>query len=266
MEKTEFFLNAPAQIIIGSGRLQSALLREREEAENEEYHIERVKSGIPGFDDLVGGGIPSKNVVVLSGDPGSGKTSFSFGFLFEGIRKYNEAGVYVSLEEPLDDVLASAREFGYDFQEMIGKKKLKVIVVELYDFEKLKNAIEDAVQSIKAKRIVIDPGVIFKLFFEKELDARKSILALGKMLKKLGVTSIITNEINLDGTRSLFGLEEYVADGVVLLYHTKMENKFVRSIAVLKMRGTRISEKLHPLQITGKGIRVLSKQELFEEI
>ncbi len=130
----------------------------------------------------------------------------------------------------------------------------------------MRNTIEDSILSMNAKRVVIDPGVIFKLFFEKELDARKSILSLGRMLKKMGVTSIITNEINLDGSRSLFGLEEYVADGVILMYHTKMENKFVRSIAILKMRGTRISEKLHPLIIDKGGVRILSKQELFEEV
>lgn len=228
--------------------------------------LEKTKSGIPGFDELLYGGIPKGNLVVLSGDPGSGKTVFCLMFLFEGATRYDEPGVYVSLEESADGILSNASEFGIDLKPLIEKKKLKITTIELYDFDKLKNSIEDAVQSIGAKRVVIDPGVVFRLFFEKELDARKRILSLGKTLKELGCTSVITNEINLDETRSLFGLEEYVADGVVLLYHTKTQNRFIRSIAVLKMRGTRIVERLAPLQITKSGIKILSKQELFEEV
>ena len=228
--------------------------------------LERTKTGVPGLDELLGGGIPKGNLVVVSGDPGSGKTSLSMGFLYFGAIKYNENAVYISLEETVKEVVENAEIYGFEFKKAVDAGKIKVIYIDLYDFEKLRNTIEDSILSMNAKRVVIDPGVIFKLFFEKELDARKSILSLGRMLKKMGVTSIITNEINLDGSRSLFGLEEYVADGVILMYHTKMENKFVRSIAILKMRGTRISEKLHPLIIDKGGVRILSKQELFEEV
>ena len=90
--------------------------------------------------------------------------------------------------------------------------------------------IDDAIRSINARRIVIDPGVIFKLFFEKELEARKNIVALGKVLKRRKCTTIITNELSIDLTSSLYGLEEYVADGVILLYHTRVKNKFIRSL------------------------------------
>ena len=143
---------------------------------------------------------------------------------------------------------------------------MKIVTVELYDFERLKNVIEDTIRSIGAKRVVIDPGVIFRLFFDRELDARKRIVSLGKMLKKIGCTTIITNEISLDKISSLYGLEEYVSDGVILLYHTKLKNRFVRSIGILKMRNTVISEQLKPIQITSKGIKVLSKAELFAEL
>jgi len=122
------------------------------------------------------------------------------------------------------------------------------------------------VKTINAKRVVIVPGVIFRLFFDRELDARKRIVSLGKMLKLIGTTTIITNEISLDKLTSLYGLEEYVADGVILLYHTKIKNRFVRSIAVLKMRNTEITESLKPVKITNDGIKVLEKSELFDEV
>ncbi len=226
----------------------------------------RTSSGIPGLDALIGGGIPEGNLVVLSGDPGSGKSVFCWQFLYEGATKYNENAVYVSLEESDKIIIGNAKRFGWDFQELVSKKKMKIVTVELYDFERLKNVIEDTIRSIGAKRVVIDPGVIFRLFFDRELDARKRIVSLGKMLKKIGCTTIITNEIALDKMASLYGLEEYVSDGVILLYHTKLKNRFVRSIGILKMRNTVISEQLKPIQITSKGIKVLSKAELFAEL
>lgn len=228
--------------------------------------VERTKSGIPGLDEMIGGGIPRGNLVVLSGDPGSGKTVFCLQFLYEGAKKYNENGVYVSLEETEDAIISGALEFGMDFRELVEKKKIKIITIELYDFERLKNSVEDTVASINAVRVIIDPGVIFKLFFDRELEARKRIVSLGKMFKRIGCTTIITSEISLDKTQSLYGLEEYVADGVLLLYHTKLRNRFVRSIGILKMRNTEISEQLKPIQITDDGVKVLTKAELFEEV
>jgi len=235
-------------------------------AAQKKHVFERVKSGIPGLDDMVDGGIPKGNLVVLSGDPGSGKTVFCLQFLFEGAIKYDEPGIYVSLEEPEETILEGASEFGWDLKSLIQTNKLKIITIELYDFERLKSSIEDTVKQINAKRVVIDPGVIFKLFFDRELDARKRIVALGKMLKRIGCTSIITNEISLDRMTSLYGLEEYVADGVILMYHTKVKSRFVRSIAILKMRNTKISEQLKPIQIDDSGITVLVKGEIFTEV
>ncbi|MFH1588080.1 MAG: ATPase domain-containing protein [Candidatus Diapherotrites archaeon] len=225
--------------------------------------FKKMKSGISGLDELLDGGIPEGNLVVLSGDPGSGKTVFCWQFLYEGVTKYNENGVYISLEESVDAILEGAMEFGWDFQKLIDSGKMKIVVVELYDFDRLKNLIEDTIRSINAKRVVIDPGVIFRLFFERELDARKRIVSLGKMLKEIDCTTIITNEIALDKTTSLYGLEEYVADGVILLYHTRHDNRFIRSIGILKMRNTKISEKLKPIRITTDGVEILIKSELF---
>ncbi len=227
---------------------------------------ERTLSGIPGLDDILFGGFPRNSLVVISGDPGSGKTCMCLEFLFLGATKYDEHGVYVSLEESEDEILRTADGFGWDFRKLIEEKKILILSIELYDFDKLKNTVEDAVARINAKRLVIDPGVVFRLYFDRELDARKRLLSLGRMLKKIDCTAIITNEISLDKTTSLFGLEEYVADGVLLLYHTQLEQRFVRSIGILKMRGTKISEKLHPIAITKQGIKVLSKHELFEEV
>ena len=226
----------------------------------------RTKTGVPGLDEILYGGIPQSNLVVISGDPGSGKTGLVLEYLYNGVIKYNEPGLYISLEESAEEIINFAELFGWDIKSLIDKKLLNIITVELYDFDKLKNTIEDEVNRLGAKRLVIDPGVVFRLYFDRELDARKRILSLGRMLKRIGCTAIITNEISLEKSSSLFGLEEYVADGVILLYHTKLEDRFIRSIGILKMRGTKISEKLHPIRITNSGVKVLAKQELFEDV
>ncbi len=228
--------------------------------------IERTKTGVLGFDKLLGGGIPRGNLVVLAGDPGSGKTIFSIQFLYEGIMQFKEPGIFISLEESPDTIIKTAALFGWDLNPLIEKGLLKIYTIELYDFDKLKNTIEDLISSIEAKRLVLDPGVIFRLFFERELEARKRILSLGKLIKKLNCTTVITNEIALDQQQSLFGLEEYVADGVILLFHTRLGNKYVRSIGILKMRGTDITEKIHSVQITKNGINISSGRPIFEEL
>ncbi|HIH16252.1 MAG TPA: AAA family ATPase [Candidatus Diapherotrites archaeon] len=228
--------------------------------------VERTQTGIPGFDALCNGGIPKGSLIVLSGDPGSGKTIFCLQFLHNGVVDFNEPGVYISLEETKEEILNTGSVFGWDFRKLIQDHKIEVNTIELYDFEKLRDAIEDTVARIDAKRVVIDPGVIFRLYFERELDARKRILGLGKMLKRIGATSVITNEISLNKESSLYGLEEYVADGVILLYHTKVDDRFVRSTAILKMRNTKIAERLHPIEITPNGILVASNKDLFEQV
>ncbi|PIN85315.1 MAG: hypothetical protein COV47_02855 [Candidatus Diapherotrites archaeon CG11_big_fil_rev_8_21_14_0_20_37_9] len=231
-----------------------------------QYEVKRIKSGIPGLDEMMGGGIPKGNLVVISGDPGSGKTLMCWQFLWKGATKYNDNAVYVSLEETQDAIFEGAAEFGWDMKSLITQGKLVIVSIDLYDFEMMKTAIEDNVKKINAQRVVIDPGVIFRLFFDNELDARKRIVSLGKMLKVIGATAIITNEISLDRVTSLFGLEEYVADGVILMYHTKIKNRFVRSVAVLKMRNTEILESLKPVKITKSGIKILSSAEMFDEV
>ncbi|MFA6065517.1 MAG: ATPase domain-containing protein [archaeon] len=227
--------------------------------------VDRVKTGIPGLDALLNGGIPRENLVVISGDPGSGKTIMCMSFIYFGAKKFNEPGVFISLEETKEDVLKMSSLMGWDFEGLLKEKKVEIIAVDLYDFDKLKDLIQDTITRIGAKRLVIDPGVIFRLYFKEELEARKQILGLGKMIKATGCTAIITNESSAGaGDNDLFGLEEYVADGVILLYHKKIKDQFVRSIAVLKMRSTKISEQSHPIIITKKGIEVLSKHEVYE--
>src|SRR3989338_3979840 len=102
-------------------------------AAQKKFVVERIKSGIPGLDEMMDGGMPKGNLIVLSGDPGSGKTVLCWQFLYDGVTKYDEPGIYVSLEEPEETVVDGAGEFGWDLKSLTQTNKLKIITIELYD-------------------------------------------------------------------------------------------------------------------------------------
>lgn len=230
--------------------------------------IERVKTGIKGLDELINGGIPKESTVLLSGGAGTGKTLFAFQFLYNGAVKHKEPGVYVSLEEEPERLIKNVSiAFGWDLNSLMKKKLLSVVKVELYNFDKLKALIQDEVDRIKAKRLVIDQSTVLGLFFEKKLQVRKSIFELSRMLKNLGCTTIVISEIT-EGQQgiSAFGVEEFVADGIVILYYLKEGNVFTRALSIRKMRTTSHDTGIHPIQITKEGIEVFPTEQVFEQV
>ncbi len=225
--------------------------------------FKQIKTGVKGLDEILDGGIPMNNLITVSGGPGSGKTILCLQFIHAGAKKYNEPGVFVSLEEEPNRLMKTAEGFGWDFQKLIDEKKIIMIKTPLYKFDVLKNIIRDSVYKIKAKRLVIDPGALFALFFDRPIDVRKALVELGNMLKKLNCTTIITTE---EVGASDFNQGDFSSDGIIFTYHTKIANEFIRMIAVIKMRGTSHSEKLHPLRFVKKGLEVLAEEEVFQDI
>jgi len=219
--------------------------------------IERVKTGIKGLDELIFGGFPKNSTILIAGTTGTGKTTFGLNFLVNGALKYKEPGVYVSLEEEPKRIIENIKSsFSWPIDKLIKKNSLKLVKAELYDFDKLKILIEDEVDAIKAKRLVIDPTTIISLYFEKPLEIRRGIVDLDRSVKKLGCTTLMTCEIP-EGTRgiSMFGVEEFVADGIIILfYHAK--DTILRALTIRKMRATRHDTGIHPIEITRDGIVV----------
>jgi KaiC/GvpD/RAD55 family RecA-like ATPase len=228
--------------------------------------VERAKTGIKGLDELLSGGFPRESTIMLTGGPGAGKTTFSMNYLVNGATHYGENGVYVSLEEEPERIIRNSMScFNWPVEELIKKKRLKLVRAELYDFDKLKIMIEDEVDALKAKRLVIDPTTIISLFFEKPLEIRRAIIDLDRVVKKLGCTSLLICEMP-EGTKgiSAFGVEEFVADGIIVMYHFRGE-KYTRAISIKKMRATRHDVGLHPVEITTEGI-VVYPSDHFERL
>ena len=226
--------------------------------------IERIKSGIPGLDELISGGIPKYSTILLSGTPGSGKTIFSLQFLVNGALK-GEKGVYISLEEDVERLKDYMQKlFGWPLEELEKQNKLILVKSDIYEFDRFKRLIETNVEKIKAQRVVIDPITVISLFFEKPLEIRRSLIQLDSLLKKLKCTSILTCEIP-EGSRmiSSFGIEEFISDGIILLSY--VTGKHPRRIVIRKMRASMHDTEVHPFEIReGKGIIVYHLERIFE--
>ncbi len=228
--------------------------------------MEVIESGIEGLDKILGGGLPKNSFILLSGTCGTGKSIFGMNFLIEGALR-GEPGIYISLEESPDSSIQQMKLLGWPVDELVKKKKLLILQPELYNFDALLTTIEDSVEKIKAKRLVIDSISIIGMYFADPYKVRKSLLGLGSLLKKVKCTTIAIDEIR-EGTPSLssYGVEEFVADGVIVLYLIKRSNIYVRAILIRKMRGLDHSTKIHPMEIKlPKGMVIYPSQELFEE-
>ncbi|HIP75061.1 MAG TPA: KaiC domain-containing protein [Thermococcus paralvinellae] len=236
----------------------------------------RVKTGIPGMDEILHGGIPERNVVLLSGGPGTGKTIFSQQFLWNGLQM-DEPGIYVALEEHPVQVRQNMAQFGWDvkkyeeeglfamidaFTAGIGKSKEyeKYIVHDLTDLREFIDVLRQAIKDIKAKRVVIDS--VTTLYINKPAMARSIILQLKRVLAGTGCTSIFVSQISV-GERGFGGPGvEHGVDGIIRLDLDEIDGELKRSLIVWKMRGTSHSLRRHPFDITDKGIIVYPNKVL----
>jgi circadian clock protein KaiC len=212
--------------------------------------LERVKTGVDAFDELVMGGLPRARTTVVAGTPGSGKTVFATQFLAQGITTYGEHGVFVTFEEPPADIVANMRSFGWDMASWRKQKCLAFVdaspsdkdelVIGEYDLNALLVRIEHAARTVNAKRVVLDSlAQLFDHFIGDPRLLRRELFRIGTSLKKAGLTVLMTAERNSEyGEITRHRLEEFVADNVVILRNVLFNEKRRRTIEVLKMRGS----------------------------
>ena len=217
--------------------------------------MERTKTGVPGLDDLIGGGIPEKDLILLSGVCGAGKTIFGLQFLCSHADK--EPGIYVSFEEELPQLKSTAAMFKYDVEKLEKAGKLRFLKYDPFKIEDIIEVVENNIRNMKAKRVVIDSISSLGIYVKDKADLRRMILQLSNMLRKNNCTSILISEI-LTGRESLsrFQVEEFVSDGVILLHNILAVGEYRRGVSIWKMRGTEHSRKVHPYKITNRGIVV----------
>ncbi|MDK6028698.1 KaiC domain-containing protein [Ignisphaera sp. 4213-co] len=237
---------------------------------------ERVKTGIPGFDEILHGGIPKRNIVLVSGGPGTGKTILSQQFIWNGLQM-GEPGIYVVLEEHPAQVKQNMKQFGWDvtpfekkgmfeivdaFTGGIGEyaKREKYVVPDPTDVGHLVDVVRDAIKDLNAQRAVIDS--VSTLYITRPSLARGIIMQIKKVLSGLGVTAFLVSQVSV--TERGFGGPgvEHAADGIVRLDLDEIGGELKRSLIVWKMRGTSHSMRRHPFEITDKGIVVYHNKVL----
>ena len=157
--------------------------------------------------------------------------------------------------------------FGWPIKKLIKEKKIIIIRPELYKYDLFMTSIEDAIDKIDAKRLVVDSMSVVGLYFENPYKVRRAVFDLNRTIKRLGVTTMVITEIK-EGSQAIstYGVEEYVADGVIVLYYLRRENMFLRAVAIRKMRYTDHSNKIHPIKISDGGITVYGAEEIFASL
>ncbi|MCW2763414.1 MAG: kaiC [Marmoricola sp.] len=228
--------------------------------------LSKSPTGIEGLDEITGGGLPTGRPTLIAGNAGCGKTLLAIEFLVQGIMKYDEPGVFVTFEESPEDLMLNVASLGYDLQGFIDKKKLRIDYVKVerseieetgeYDLEGLFIRLNYAIDSVGAKRVVLD--TIESLFsgFENGAILRAELRRLFQWLKKKGVTAIITGERG-EASLTRQGLEEYVSDCVILLDHRIEAQISTRRLRVVKYRGSTHGTNEYPFLIDEDGISVM---------
>jgi circadian clock protein KaiC len=228
--------------------------------------LPKAPTGIQGLDEITGGGLPKGRPTLVCGSAGCGKTLFAMEFLVRGATQFNEPGVFMAFEETAQDLTQNVASLGFDLKDLIARKKMVLDFVYIerseieetgeYDLEGLFIRLGHAIDSIGAKRVVLD--TIESLFsgLPNPLILRAELRRLFRWLKTKGVTAIITGERG-EGTLTRQGLEEYVSDCVIVLDHRANEQISSRRLRVVKYRGSTHGTNEYPFLIDENGISVL---------
>ncbi|MGP8077954.1 MAG: RAD55 family ATPase [Thermoplasmata archaeon] len=225
----------------------------------------KVSTGVPGLDEMLGGGFPAGHVVLLTGLPGTGKTCLGLQFLLEGVKR-GEPGVFLSLEEGVEQLLETARQFRWPVDAAIEKSLLKVVRLDpratRQSLHRVHDELGKELSTLGAKRIVVDSVSLLNMLSDDEPGRRETLFALAGACRDSGATTVLTAEADPRHPEvSRDGLSEYVADGVVVLgYSTGADGHRVGlSLRVLKMRRTPHARTVQPYVIGPSGLVVDAK-------
>ena len=228
--------------------------------------LKKCPTGIRGFDEITEGGLPRGRPTLICGGAGSGKTLMAMEFLVKGITEFNEPGVFMAFEENADELADNVASLGMDLKALIKQNKLAIDYVHIerseieetgeYNLEGLFIRLASAIDSVGAKRVVLDTVEALFAGLPNKAIVRAELRRLFRWLKARNVTAIITGE---KGDRHLtrHGLEEYVSDCVIFLDHRVIDQFATRRLRVIKYRGSKHGTNEYPTMIDETGLSVL---------
>ncbi len=228
--------------------------------------LPKTATGVRGLDDITGGGLPAGRPTLVCGSAGSGKTLLAMEFLVHGAMQFDEPGVFMAFEETVEDLVQNVASLGFDLNALIAGKQLAVdhVFIERreiedtgeFDLEGLFIRLGHAIDSIGAKRVVLDTVEALFAGLPNQAILRSELRRLFRWLKKKGVTAIITGERG-EGTLTRYGIEEYVSDCVIVMDHRVSEQRSTRRLRVAKYRGSVHGTNEYPFLIDERGLSVL---------
>ena len=228
--------------------------------------LPKSPTGIQGLDEITGGGLPKGRSTLVCGSAGCGKTLLAMEFLMRGATQYNEPGVFMTFEETAKDLTLNVASLGFDLKDLIARKKIIVNYVYMerneieangeFDLEGLFIRLGHAIDSIGARRVVLDTIESIFSGLPNPLILRAELRRLSRWLKEKGVTAIITAETG-DDMLTRQGLEEYISDCVIVLDHRIEDQVSSRLLRVVKYRGSTHGTNEYPFLIDDDGISVL---------
>ena len=228
--------------------------------------LKKSPTGIKGFDELTGGGLPLGRPTLVTGGAGSGKTLFGLEFLVRGVQDFDEPGVLLAFEESADDLADNAASLGFDLRALEADGRLLVDAMQLdpteivttgdFDLDGLFIRLAAAVQSVGAKRVVLDTIEVLFAALGNEAIVRAEFARLLRWLKDQGLTTVITGERGREGQLTRFGIEEYVSDCVLVLDHRVRDELATRRLRIVKYRGSSHGTNEYPFLIRDRGLMV----------
>ena len=238
----------------------------KKQTQSHRNNLPKSPTSIQGLDEITGGGLPKGRPTLVCGGAGCGKTLFAMEFLVRGAMEYNEPGVFLSFEETEKELTANVASLGFDLDSLVERKKiwLEHIHVERgeieqngeYDLEGLFVRIHHSIESIRAKRVVVDTIESLFAALPNPGILRAELRRFLRWLKRRGVTTIITSERG-DGTLTRQGLEEYVSDCVILLDNRVNDQSSIRRLRIVKYRGSSHGTNEYPFLIDEDGFSIL---------
>jgi circadian clock protein KaiC len=228
--------------------------------------LQKAPTGIQGLDEITGGGLPRGRTTIVCGGPGCGKTMLGIEFLVRGALEFDEPGVLMAFEETPEDIASNVASLGFDIEKLAAEKKLFLDYISVepsemaetgdYDLEGLFIRLQNAVETIGAKRVMFDTIEALFTGFANQGVLRSEFRRLFRWLKDRGLTTVLTAERG-EGPLTRQGLEEYVSDCVILLDHRIRDQISARRLRVVKYRGTKHGADEYPFLIDERGMSVL---------
>ena len=230
------------------------------------FELPKAKTGIHGLDAITGGGLPRGRPTLVCGGAGCGKTMLAAEFIVRGATTFGEPGVFMTFEESAEELTANVRSLGFDLDKLTRQKKVALDFVHIerseieetgeYDLEGLFIRLGHAIDTVGAKRVVLDTIEALFAGLPDHGILRAELRRLFRWLKDRGVTALITGERG-ENSLTRYGLEEYVADCVVLLDHRIVDEVSTRRLRIVKYRGTPHGTNEYPFLIGADGLSVL---------